>query len=865
MTTTIVESGRNDGDDCATKHDRTRIIGAVIDYSSRVGREQGVAMEIALQDFYPSTCWIQLVLRFKDSQGSSARAASSALELIGREGVQAIIGTITPQEATVVSEIGKATEDTPIVSLTSSPATDSTLLKNKLPFFVQMANDINLNIQCSVAIVNNFPWRKVTVIYEDNNGFTTDSGLITLLSDSLRVVGSEIDDHLAFLTQSSASQQDGVIEQELRKLRSKSNRVFIVAHSSIEFTVSLFEKAKQLGMMEKGYVWIVGDKIASLLDSVDASALYNMQGVLGCRTNFVDSAKYFRQFKTKFRKLYGTRYAEEEEYSNPSIYALRAYDAAWAIAEAMDKSRVNATSKELFKQILSSNFEGLSGRIRFRNNTVLQHQTFRIINVVGKSYREVAIWSPDFGFSSTSQKHGQNSKFGNMTTKELGPIYWPGGLQTVPKGWTSFGDDKPLKIGVPASGAFNQFVKVSYDEGINGSYVTGFSVEVFESVLKRLPYHLPYELVPFYGSYDDMVEEVYSKGLDAAVGDTEIMAYRYQYAEFSQPYLESGLIMVVTVKPDESKERWMFLKTFTRRMWLITIAMHTFIGFVIWLIEHAENPDLKSFGAMLWFSVTVLFFAQREPLRSNLSRIVLAPWLLAILIISASFTASLTSMMTISRLQPSVADIETLLKTNATVGCNGNSFIVRYLISVLGFKPNNIRKIDSINDYPDAFTNGDIQAAFFVVPHAKVFLAKYCKGFTMTGPTFKLGGFGFVFPKGSPLALEFSEAILKVIESGEMPRLEEYLLTSYKSCLPSTAVSGGSNSNSSSSSSLGPRPFDGLFLISGGISGFAFVVATVRLRLNPAKETHGLPQAFTRGVQSYHLATQTQQSKANLQ
>ncbi|KAB2030189.1 hypothetical protein ES319_D05G213700v1 [Gossypium barbadense] len=333
-----------------------------------------------------------------------------------------------------------------------------------------------------------------------------------------------------------------------------------------------------------------------------------------------------------------------------------------------------------------------------------------------------------------------------MTMKELGPIYRPGGLQTVPKGWTSFefDEDKPLKIGVPARGAFNLFVKVSYDQGINGSYVTGFSVEVFEAVVKRLPYRLPYVLVPFYGSYDDMVEQVYIKDLDAAVGDTEIMAYRYQYAEFSQPYLESGLIMVVTAKPDKSKERWVFLETFTRRMWLITIAMHTFIGFVIWLIEHAENPNLTRFGAVLWFSVTVLFFEHRGPLRSNLSRFVLAPWLFAILIISAGFTASLTSMLTISHLQPSVSDIDTLLRTNASVGCNRNSFIVGYLINVLGFKPKNIRKIDSINDYPDAFRNGDIQAAFFVVPHAKVFLAKYCKGFTMTGPTFKLGGFGFV-------------------------------------------------------------------------------------------------------------------------
>ena len=132
-----------------------------------------------------------------------------------------------------------------------------------------------------------------------------------------------------------------------------------------------------------------------------------------------------------------------------------------------------------------------------------------------------------------------------------------------------------------------------------------------------------------------------------------------------------------------------------------------------------------------------------EPIKSNLARFVLAPYLLVILIVTASFTASLSSMLTVSQLQPSVVDVESLQRANGAVGCNGNSFIIRYLVS-LGFKLENIRTIDSIYDYPDAFERGAIAAAFFVVPHAKVFLAKYCKGYTMTGPTFKLGGFGFV-------------------------------------------------------------------------------------------------------------------------
>ena len=133
-----------------------------------------------------------------------------------------------------------------------------------------------------------------------------------------------------------------------------------------------------------------------------------------------------------------------------------------------------------------------------------------------------------------------------------------------------------------------------------------------------------------------------------------------------------------------------------------------------------------------------------EPLESNVARFVMAPWLLVILVIMATFTASLSSMLTVAQIKPSILDIETLQRTNATVGCDGKSFIFRYLVNPIGFKPQNIKNISSVDDYPAAFEKRHIKAAFFVAPHAKVFLAKNCKGYVKAGPIQKFGGFGFV-------------------------------------------------------------------------------------------------------------------------
>ncbi|PQQ15592.1 glutamate receptor 2.9-like [Prunus yedoensis var. nudiflora] len=783
-------SGR--GNKCQMTQQTIAGIGGVVDYGSRVGKEQKIAMKMAIQDLFHSTC-ARLDLHLKDSQGNSAGAIAGAINLLNSKQVVAIIGTLTMQEAALVSEIDHNTTKMfpPIISLPSttiSPPTESL----QWPNFFQLANDILFHKQCVAALVGHFQWRKVTAIYEHKNELSSASAImISILSDSLRLVNSEIEHYRAFPSLSSLSDPDGFIDKELKKLRSKSNR------------------AKQLGMMDKGHVWIVTDEIASLLDSVDSSIKYNMQ----------ETTKTFRRFKTRFRRIYGLQYLEEEENSSPSIFALRAYDTIWAIAGAMK----NVTTKELSQKIVSTSFQGLSGMIEFKNGMLSQPPTFQIINVVGKSYREIAFWSPRFGFSENLIKHSDmKERIENVSIQVLGPIYWPGGLLATPKGWIPVEGERPLKIGIPARGAFNQFVKVSYDQERNETQISGFSIDVFEAAVKHLPYQLPYVFVPFNGSYDELVQQVYYKGLDAAVGDIEVVADRYHFVEFSQPYVSSGLEIVVTVKPDKLKEKWMFMKTFTKSMWFLMIVAHLSVCFVVWLIEneHGDNLELKGIGAMLWFSVTVLFFAQRERVQSNWARLVLAPWLVVILVVTATFTASLTSMMTVSRVQPSVLDVETLKRTNATVGCNGNSFIVRYLINVLEFRPENIKSIASISDYPNAFERKDIAAAFFVAPHAKVFLAKYCKGYIKSGPVYKPSGFAFVFPKGSPLAFDISEAIVETNERGQVEQLEKEMLSSYN-CSSSIKLE---NENS-----IGPGPFSGLFLISGFVCASAFFVTVVRI------------------------------------
>lgn len=155
-------------------------------------------------------------------------------------------------------------------------------------------------------------------------------------------------------------------------------------------------------------------------------------------------------------------------------------------------------------------------------------------------------------------------------------------------------------------------------------------------------------------------------------------------------------------------------------------------------------------------------------------------WLFVALVITQSYTASLTSMLTVQKLEPTVADIETLKNTNAIVGYGKGAFIARYLVDVLGFKSSNIRNFSSPQGYADALKTGEITAVFLNGAYVNLFLAKYCKSFIVAGPKYKVGGLGFAFPRGSSMIADVNEALLNVFESGKLRQLEDSMIGSEK-------------------------------------------------------------------------------------
>ncbi|KAF5198405.1 Glutamate receptor [Thalictrum thalictroides] len=143
-------------------------------------------------------------------------------------------------------------------------------------------------------------------------------------------------------------------------------------------------------------------------------------------------------------------------------------------------------------------------------------------------------------------------------------VYWPGGLlERVPLGWKMPSKAEPFRIGVPENSSFGNFVTVG------GGGPSGYCIDVFTKALEKLHYDLKQYItyIPFPGEYNDLVNQVYIKNLSAAVGDITILKNRLDFVDFSQPYAESGLTMVVRVKPQD--RTWLFVMPFTRDLWIV--------------------------------------------------------------------------------------------------------------------------------------------------------------------------------------------------------------------------------------------------------------------------------------------------------
>ncbi|XP_030523784.1 glutamate receptor 3.6 [Rhodamnia argentea] len=776
-------------------------IGGVFSVNTLIGKVARVAILAAIEDVNTDPSVLggtKLNLTIQDTNYSGFLGIVEALQFMESDTV-AIIGPQTSVTAHVISHIASELQ----VSLLSFSATDPTLSALQFPYFIMTAQNDLFQMAAVAAMVDFYGWREVTAIYVDDDHGRNG---IAALADKL----SERRCKISYKAPMSLEATRDDMTDVLVKVALMESRI-IVLHTYSTPGPHVLEVAKNLGMMGNGYVWITTNWLSTILDTsspLPSDEMERYQGVLSLRPYTPDTGLK-RKFVSRWSNLTST-FSTNGTFGL-STYGLYAYDTVWILARAINaffdqggvisfsndskltglsggKLHLDAMSifnrgKLLRDSILQVDTTGVTGPIRFTPDKNLIHPAYEIINVVGSGYRKIGYWSNYSGLTvvppETLYSRPPNR---SSSSQQLHPVIWPGETTQKPRGWVFPDNGMHLKIGVPKRVSFREFV--SQAEGTADMF-TGYCIDVFTAALNLLPYAVPYKFIPFGDGHSnpsdtELVRLITTGTFDAAVGDIAITTNRTRMADFTQPYIESGLVVVAPVRKLDSNA-WAFFRPFTWKLWCVTALFFLIVGAVVWILEHRLNDDFRGplrrqIVTMLWFSFSTWFFAHKENTVSMLGRFVLIMWLFVVLIINSSYTASLTSILTVQQLSSPIKGIETLLLSNDPIGYQQGSFARNYLIEELSIHESRLVPLIMPEDYAKALKDGPHKGGVAAViderAYLELFLSTQCE-FSIVGQEFTKNGWGFAFPRDSPLAVDMSTAILKLSENGDLQRMHD--------------------------------------------------------------------------------------------
>ncbi|KAF7088781.1 hypothetical protein CFC21_091850 [Triticum aestivum] len=820
-------------------------VGALFTYESTIGRAARLAIELAVDDVNADRTVLAgttLNLISQDTNCSGFLGTIEALQLMEKN----VVAVIGPQSSGIGHVISHVVNELH-VPLLSFAATDPTLSASEYPYFLRSTISDYFQMHAVASIIDYFQWKEVTAIFVDDD---YGRGGVSVLGDALGAKRARIS-HKAAIPPNSDTD---LINDVLFRANMMESRVFVV-HVNPDAGMRIFAIANKLQMMGTGYVWIVTDWLAAVLDSSgpgDPKAMSYIQGLIVLRQHTPDSdAK--RKFVAKWNNAANNRSIA----SGMNSYGFYAYDSVWVVARAINeylnsgqqitfsadprlhnsngsslrlsKLKIFDGGDQLLQQLLLTNMTGLTGLVQFNADRNLVRPAYDILNVGGTGSRLIGYWSNYSGLSVSAPEILYRKPPNTSTSaQQLHSVVWPGDTTTKPRGWVFPNNGQPLRVGVPNKPSFRELVSV----GKGPDNVTGYSVDIFNAAIKLLPYPVPCQFITIGDgsknpNYDDIISRIATNALDAAVGDFAIVRNRTKIAEFTQPYIEAGLVIVAPVRKANSNA-WAFFKPFTLEMWCVTGTLFIFVGVVVWILEHRTNEEFRGSPrrqilTIFWFSFSTMFFAHRENTVSALGRFVLIIWLFVVLIINSSYTASLTSILTVQQLATGITGLDNLVASALPIGYPAGKFVRNYLIDELNIPESRLVPLSTVEEYANALNrgpkDGGVAAVVDEMPCVEIFLSTHCN-FRIVGQEFTKEGWGFAFQRDSPLAADLSTAILQLSESGQLQRIHDEWLTD-PTC--------GDDDSGLGAVRLGLGSFWGLFLLCALICVFALMVYFARI------------------------------------
>ena len=261
----------------------------------------------------------------------------------------------------------------------------------------------------------------------------------------------------------------------------------------------------------------------------------------------------------------------------------------------------------------------------------------------------------------------------------------------------------------------------------NGHW-TGISIDLWRQIAAELKLTYEWRELDQYS----LLAGITDGSLDAVVANLTITPSRLDNFDFTYPFYTTGLGIAVTGR-DENAALAVLHQIFSWTVLKITLAVFALlllIGLAIWRLERKINSaqfggtSLEGIASGFWFSavtMTTVGYGDKHP-KTLGGRLVALVWMFASIILVSVFTATLTSLLTVKQLVPSIRGLEDLKKV--MVGTlpytTSEAFLQNQFIS--------FKSYPSVIAGLDALERGEIKAFVYDIPALRYWVKQQFQG-----------------------------------------------------------------------------------------------------------------------------------------
>lgn len=322
-------------------------------------------------------------------------------------------------------------------------------------------------------------------------------------------------------------------------------------------------------------------------------------------------------------------------------------------------------------------------------------------------------------------------------------------------GFAQLGATEPLIIGTKVAPPF----VIKNEDG----KFSGISIELWQGIADEMGLQYEFRETDLPG----LISGLQDGTLDVSVAALTVTAKREQHIDFTHPFHTTGLAIAVTRQ--ETSVVDIFQRFFSWKFLLVIAGLCgllLLVGVFLWLAERHKNQAMfggspaKGIGSSFWWAavtMTTVGYGDKAPV-TLAGRVVGLIWMFAGLIIVSSFTAAITTALTVGRLDSSVRGLQDL--PNVHVTTVRNSVSAEFLRSNgIGFSPQ-----PDLITATDGLAKGHFQAVVYDRP-ILLYLShqEYPKRTDVLPDTFERQDYAIAVPQDSPLRGPLNLALLRVI------------------------------------------------------------------------------------------------------